>query len=182
MTRVLNAFNRVTESVAALMMAAMFATFILQIAVRYIVGSAWFAANFGHIVEATTFGWTLEFTLAMWLWIVFWGNAFIVREQDHVTFDILYLWVRPSVRRWLAILGALIVAIGLLASILPTWDKMYILRLKSSATLPTKMLPIFSIYFLFLAVVGLRYLWRALEAWRHGVGDEGHHLVEVPKE
>ncbi len=175
-------FDRITESVAATMMAAMFATFILQIAVRYIVGTEWFVANLGGVVSATDFGWTLEFCLVMWLWIVFWGNAFIVRERDHVTFDILYLWVRPGIRRWLAIIGAVIVGVALLVSILPTYDKMRILRLKSSATLPVKMLPIYSVYFLFLAVAGGRYLWRAVQVYRHGAEAEGHHHLEVTDE
>jgi C4-dicarboxylate transporter, DctQ subunit len=178
-SRILNVLTRLAESVAAMMMAAMFATFILQIGVRYVVGSDWFAATLGHVVSAAYFGWTLEFCLVMWLWIVFWGNAFIVRDRDHVTFDILYLSVRPGVRRWLAIIGALAVGIGLLMSIGPTWEKMRILRLKSAATLPVKMLPIYSIYFVFLAVVGLRYAWRAVEVFRRGLPPHDHELSEI---
>ncbi len=144
-------------------MAAMFVTFILQIAVRYVVGSEWFAARLGHVIDASPFGWTLEFCLVLWVWIVFWGNAFIVRERDHVTFDILYFWVRPGPRKWFAdSRRAGDRRRRCSSSIGPTYEKMRILRLKSSATLPVKMLPIYSIYFLFLAVVGLRY---ALARW-----------------
>ena len=182
MQRLARLFARFTEGVAALMMAAMFATFILQIAVRYVVGSGWFAAHFGQLADASRFGWTLEFCLVMWLWIVFWGNAFIVRDRDHVTFDILYLWVRPGVRTWLAAIGALAIVVGLWMSIGPTWDKMRLLRLKSSATLPVKMLPIYSIYFLFLAVVGARYLWRLIDVLRHGADDTAHHHLSVTDE
>ncbi len=182
MVRIRRLFSRLTEGVAAAMMAAMFATFILQIAVRYIVGSDWFAARLGHVVEASAFGWTLEFCLVMWLWIVFWGNAFIVRDRDHVTFDIVYFWVRPGIRKWFAIIGAAAIAAALLLSIGPSYEKMRILRLKSSATLPVKMLPIYSIYFLFLAVVGLRYLWRIAEILRHGTTGETHHHLEITDE
>jgi C4-dicarboxylate transporter DctQ subunit len=174
MSRLTTWFSRITEGVAAAMMAAMFATFIMQIAVRYVVGSSWFAARLGHVVDASNFGWTLEFCLVMWLWIVLWGNAFIVREQDHVSFDLLYLSVRPSVRKVFAIIGSLAIAIGLLASIGPTFDKLWILRLKTSATLGIKMLPIYSIYFLFLGVVALRYLWRAWDVFRHGADRVAH--------
>lgn len=169
---------RFTEGMAALMMTAMFLTFLIQIAVRYVVGSDWFMARLGHLVDASAFGWTLEFCLVMWIWIVFWGNAFVVRERDHVSFDILYLWVRPGLRTAFTVIGAACVAAALLLSILPTWDKLAILRLKSSATLPVKMLPIYSVYFLFLGVVGLRYLWRIVDVLRHGAGTEGHHTPE----
>ncbi|MEZ5848080.1 MAG: TRAP transporter small permease subunit [Geminicoccaceae bacterium] len=166
MTIVTRFLSRLAESVAALMMAAIFLTFILQIAVRYIVGSSWFLGTFGNVVDAAHFGWTVEFIMVLWLWTIFWGNSFIVRERDHVTFDILYLSVRPGLRRWFAVIGAVAIAVALWSSISPTHDKMKLLRLKSSATLPVKMLPIYSIYFLFLAVVGARYAWRAFQALR----------------
>lgn len=159
-------YRRLTEGVAAAMMAVIFCTFILQIIVRYTGGA----------IDAANFGWTVEFILALWLWTIFWGNAFVVRDRDHVTFDILYNMARPQVRTVLAIVGAVIVAVALWASIMPTYDRMRLLRLKSSATLPINMLPIYSIYFLFLAVVGLRYVLRAIEVFRHGADREVHVL------
>ena len=167
-------FRGAAESVAALMMAAIFCTFILQIAVRYAVGSPWFVSATGGIVDAVRFGWTVEFILALWLWTIFWGNAFVVHDSDHVTFDIIYNSVGKRARTVLAIIGALIVVTALWSSIGPTYDRMKLLRLKSSATLPVKMLPIYSIYFLFLAVVGLRYLWRTVDLLRHGADREVH--------
>jgi C4-dicarboxylate transporter DctQ subunit len=167
-------FAGLAETVAGLMMAAIFVTFLIQIAVRYVVGSSWFT-----LFDSSMFGWTLETIMVLWLWTIFWGNAFVVRERDHVTFDIVYLWVRPAVRRWLAIIGAVAIVIGLWASIGPTYDKMKILRIKSSATLPVKMLPIYSIFFVFLAVVGLRYAWRAYEVFRHGLPEHDHEISEI---
>lgn len=171
-------FSRFTESVAAVMMAAIFLIFVLQIAVRYILGSAWVLENFGQVIDPTTFGWTLEAIMVLWIWTIFWGNAFIVRETDHVSFDILYHAVRPGLRKWFAVIGAVAIVVALLASIGPTWDKMKILRIKSSATLPVKMLPIYSVYFLFLAVVALRYGLRAAHSLRHGAPPETFHHLE----
>lgn len=182
MRTIARAFRGVTEGIAALMMAAIFLTFVLQIAVRYIVGSAWFTAHFGTLVEAASFGWTLEFIMVLWLWVIFFGNAFIVRERDHVTFDILYFAAGPGLRRVFVIVGSLAIMAALWLSIEPTYGKMRILRIKSSATLPVKMLPIYSIYFLFLAVVGLRYGWRIVETIRHGVKPEPHHHLEITDE
>lgn len=172
-------FSRFTESVAAMMMAAIFVIFILQIAVRYILGSSWVLANFGQVIDATAFGWTLEAIMVLWIWTIFWGNAFIVRETDHVSFDIVYHAVRPGLRKWFAIIGAVAILVALVASIEPTWSKMKILRIKSSATLPVKMLPLYSVYFLFLAVVSLRYAWRAVRALRDGAPAETFHHLET---
>ncbi|KPP90237.1 MAG: TRAP-type C4-dicarboxylate transport system, small permease component [Rhodobacteraceae bacterium HLUCCA08] len=168
--------SRLTEGVAAAMMAAIFCIFILQIVVRYIVGSEWFLDQFGHLIDARRFGWTVEMILVLWLWTIFWGNAFVVRDRDHVTFDILYNAARPGLRKWLAVIGGVVVLVALWASIGPTHDRMKILRIKSSATLPVKMFPLYSVYFVFLAVVGARYGWRAIRALRHGAPTEDHIL------
>lgn len=176
MKSIVNIFSKVSEGFAALMMAAIFCTFILQIVVRYAVGSSWFTATFGGVIDASYFGWTVEFILVLWLWTIFWGNAFVVRDRDHVTFDIIYNVVSPKTRTVLTIVGALIIVVALWSSIGPTYDRMKLLRLKSSATLPVKMFPIYSIYFVFLAAVGLRYLWRAWACIRHGADQEVHIL------
>lgn len=176
MKAVTSAFRNIAEGIAALMMAAIFCTFMLQIAVRYAVGSQWFVATFGDIVDASRFGWTVEFILVLWLWTIFWGAAFVVRESDHVTFDIIYNMTGRKTRTVLTVIGALIIVGALWSSIGPTYDRMKLLRLKSSATLPVQMLPIYSIYFLFLAAVGLRYLFRALDCIRHGP-DREHQLL-----
>ena len=65
--------TRGTEFVAAMMMAAMFATFILQVTVRYTARAEWIAEVIPFL-DPNGYGWTLEFCLLMWVWIVFWGN------------------------------------------------------------------------------------------------------------
>ena len=169
MRAVISTLRNMAEGISALMMAAIFCTFILQIAVRYAVGSPWFVSTFGNVVDASYFGWTVEFILVLWLWTIFWGAAFVVRDYDHVTFDIIYNIVGRRTRIVLTVVGALVITAALWASILPTYDKMKLLWLKSSATLPVKMLPIYSIYFVFLVAVGLRYLVRAWVCLRHRV-------------
>ena len=163
------------QAVAAALMAALFLVFVLQIAVRY-------AGRSSALVEALPpldpigYGWTLELCLLLWIWLVFWGNAFVVRDADHVRFDILQNAVGPRTRRVFGILCALAVAGALLAAIGPTWDKFAILRLKRTATLSQvfgdwiRMRDVYAVFPLFLLVVGLRQLW---SAWRLARGRDG---------
>jgi C4-dicarboxylate transporter DctQ subunit len=111
----------VAEGVAAAMLGAMFLTFLLQIFSRYIM--------------VQPFGWMLELCLVLWIWIVFFGCAFVVRDRDHVSFDILYLAVPKGPRKVLALISAAAVAIGMGWSLLPTWDWIDFLKIKKSATL-----------------------------------------------
>ena len=161
-SRIIHAF----EIVAALMMAAMFATFILQVTIRYTARAEWIKEIFPFL-DPTLYGWTLDFCLLMWIWMVFWGNGLIVRQRDHVIFDMLYTSVSPKIRKWLAIISALIIAITLLIVIEPTWSKFYILRLKKTATLSNvfgdwiRVRDIYMVFFIFCIAVSIRYFYRA---------------------
>ncbi|RYH10176.1 TRAP transporter small permease [Tropicimonas sp. IMCC6043] len=174
--------RRGAEAVAALFMAAMFLTFVLQITVRYSARLAWLPERFPFF-EPSLYGWTLEFCLALWLWLIFWGNAFVVRRDDHVTFDIVYNRASPRMRTWFVIVGGLIIAVALLASVGPTWDKFAILRLKRTATLSSlfgdwvRMRHIYIVYFLFLIAGALRFAWAAWAAYRNGAPEPRDHVI-----
>lgn len=153
-------FSRATEGVAAAMLAVMFLTFLVQIFSRYVM--------------AQPFGWTLELCLVLWVWLVFFGNAFVVRETDHVTFDILYLAAPRGLRKVFALLSAAAIVAGLALSLLPTWDWIDFLKIKKSATLKVPMRTIYSIYAVFIVAVVIRYAWVFVDVLRHGPPDEVH--------
>ena len=177
MKTILRGLNHAFEFVAATMMAAMFAIFILQVTIRYSARAEWIADTI-PLLEPTLYGWTLDFCLLMWIWIVFWGNGLIVRHRDHVIFDIIYTNVSPRVRKWFAIFGAIIISICLLLIIEPTWSKFYILRLKKTATLSNvfgdwiRVRDIYLVFFIFAAAVALRYFSRAYYILKNGAEDD----------
>ena len=187
MKPLVRSISRAGEFVAAMMMAAMFAAFILQIVIRYTARIAWLPEKL-PILDPNRYGWTLEFCLLMWIWIVFWGNSLIVRNRDHVTFDILYTHVNPNLRKWFAIITGVAIVVALLWSVIPTWDKFYILRLKQTATLRhvfgdwIRMRDVYMVYVLFLVVVPIRYGWRAWISFRHGAESDLHHYDEIADE
>ena len=176
MSRTVATLRGAAEAVAALFMFLMFATFILQVAIRYGARLDGFVAAFPFF-DPTHFGWTLEFCLALWVWLIFWGNAFVVRDTDHVTFDILSASVPWPVRRIFIIVTGLAIAGGLLLSIAPTWDRFAILRLKQTATLGDlfgdwiRMRDVYAIYIVFLVAVSARYLFAVWRAFRHSMTD-----------
>ena len=178
--RQLSYLRGAAEAVAATLMAVMFLTFILQIGIRYSARLEWVAELF-LFLEPTFYGWTLELCLVLWVWLVFWGNAFVVRERDHVAFDILYERAGSGARKWFVVVFGLAIATGLILSIELTWAKLHILRLKRTATLSglvgdwIRMRHIYAIYFVFLAAVSLRYLWVVYRALRFGAPDRGEH-------
>lgn len=145
------------------MLAAMFLTFLLQIFSRYVM--------------LQPFGWTLELCLVLWVWIVFFGNAFIVRERDHVTFDLLYLAVPRPVRKMFALISAASIVVALALSLPPTWDWIDFLKIKKSPTLEVPMRTVYSVYALFLVVVVARYAWAFIQVLRRGPPDSAHEIA-----
>src|SRR6478735_7870163 len=96
------------ESVAALLFLAMFAAFLIQVFARYVLNNP--------------IGWTQEFVLIAYIWIVFWCSAFLVRERDHITFDMAFEALPPGARRRLAIVLTAIVAIAFVVALPATID------------------------------------------------------------
>jgi TRAP-type C4-dicarboxylate transport system permease small subunit len=98
---------RGAEVIAALLFAIMFGAFMIQIVSRYV---------FNHPVQ-----WSLELCSLSYIWLVFWSSDLIVRERQHIVFDLIYKKFRPPVRRWVAVsnTGAMVLVflIGLPASL-----------------------------------------------------------------
>lgn len=143
MDRILKGLRHAADAVAAGMLAAMFAVFLVQIAARYIF--------------SFSLGWTVELSLSLWLWIVFWGSAFCLRPADHIRFDVLYLSVSRPVQRVFSVICAVAIVIAFVAAYLPTWDYVDFYKIKRSATLRIPLNYVFIIYMAFMTMIILRY-------------------------
>jgi TRAP-type C4-dicarboxylate transport system permease small subunit len=137
--------RRRAENVAAAMVAAMFAAFVVQIVFRYFFN--------------LPVGWTSELSVVLWLWLVLWGAAFVVREREEIRFDLLS---ELAGRRGRIVMGtaaalALLVLYGM--SLKPTFDYVSFMKVEKSSYLKIRMDWLFSIYVLFVVAVLVRYLW-----------------------
>lgn len=165
--RLTSGLSALTNGIAAAMLAAMFIAFLLQIFSRYVLQEP--------------FGWTLELCLILWVWIVFFGCAFNVREKEHVTFDLFYLAAPRRLRRILALISAGAVAAGMAWAFLPTWDYVDWMKMRRTSTVENpftgdhiRLKWIFVIYSVFMAVLILRYAWRFGLILRKGPPDHDH--------
>ena len=133
------------ENVAAGMLAVMFLAFLLQIVFRYFF-------NF-------PVGWASELTVALWLWLVLWGAAFVVKENEEIRFDLLVGAVgrRPRIAMGIVAALALLVLYG--ASLKASFDYVTFMKVEKSSYLKVRMDWMFSIYLLFLVAILARYLW-----------------------
>ena len=139
--------RKLAESISAALLLALFLTFLLQIFSRYVLSDP--------------FGWTLELCLSLWIWVVFWGNAFIVDNKDHVRFDLIYQESPGRIRRLFGLVSAIAISIAMAISIYPTWDYIDFMQIQKSASLQIPFKTTFSVYMIFVIAVALSYGWRS---------------------
>lgn len=154
MRRVLAVLARGAELIGAALFAVMFGTFLLQIVMRYVVRQP--------------LAWTIELCMICFIWIVFWSGAFMLRERDHVSFNLIYNEARPPVRRVLAALSAGILALALVAALPATYDYVAFMRRYGTPTLNIPFVYVYSVFVLFMVAVALREAVRLVRLFRAG--------------
>ena len=170
--------SRIADAIAAALLAAIFFIFLLQIGSRYapkIVGALGLESLWPALATIQPLGWTLELIGILWVWVIFFSCAFVVREWDHVKFDVLYLAMPRKVRAVFALLSAVAIVAGMIYAFLPTWDYIDWMKMRKTATVRNPLtgdkIPlrtIFSIYGAFMIVVAGRYAWQAVDILRNG--------------
>jgi C4-dicarboxylate transporter, DctQ subunit len=145
-------WRRRADDVAIVLLAAMFVAFIVQVGFRYLLNNP--------------LSWTLEVCLTTWLWAVFWGASFCIRDEEHVRFDMLYSAVRHPVRRIFAAVSAIAILVGFIAALPGTWSFVSFLSIRKSPSLRIPLAAIFSIYLVFMVATVVIYARRLIEIWK----------------
>ncbi len=155
--------KRGADYVAVGLLTAMFLSFLLQIFSRYVL--------------VNPLGWTLEACLVTWLWLVFWSCAFVVRERDHVTFNLFYVAMPTPLRRVLALLASAALVAAFLVSLPATVDYVAFMKIESTSLLRIRFDFLFAIYPIFLIAVAVQGITRILRllspAWRAETDEPG---------
>ena len=163
MINILKRLRSFANFITATMLAVLFFTFLLQIFSRYILKAP--------------FGWTLELCLILWLWIVFFGCSFAVRDQDHVKFDIFYYATPKKVQLIFSIISAIGVIVIMGYSFLPTIDYIDWMKMRKTTTVKifNNKIPlsyIFSVYGIFILSVIIQYIWKLINLMKSGLPDK----------
>jgi TRAP-type C4-dicarboxylate transport system permease small subunit len=137
--------GRRAEDISVALLATMFVALIVQVVFRYFVN--------------LPMGWTDEISLVVWVWLVLWGAAFVVRENEEIRFELLLASVPAAVRRWMTLFVAASL-VGLFAVSLPAVvDYVTFMKVQRTAYLHIRFDWLFSIYVVFAVAAIARYLW-----------------------
>ena len=137
--------RRRAEDISVALLATMFVALIVQVVFRYFVN--------------LPMGWTDEISLVVWVWLVLWGAAFVVRENEEIRFELLLASMPARIRRWMTVFAAASL-VGLFAVSLPAVvDYVTFMRVQRTAYLHIRFDWLFSIYVAFAVAAIARYLW-----------------------
>jgi TRAP-type C4-dicarboxylate transport system permease small subunit len=138
--------HQAAEAVAALLLAVIFVGFIIQVVFRY-------AFNF-------PVGWTSDLAVAAWLWLVLWGAAFVLKDDDEIRFDLLSSAVGQRARIGMGIVGAVAIVVLFAMSLPAAYSYVSFMKVERTSYLKIRFDWMFSIYIIFSVAVIARYLWK----------------------
>jgi TRAP-type C4-dicarboxylate transport system permease small subunit len=144
--------KRRAENVIVALIAIMFVSFLLQIGFRYLLNRP--------------LGWTDEVTVLCWVWVVLWGAAFILSDQDEIRFDIVYVKVPISGRRAFTVISSVALVILFAVSLPATWGYVLFMKREKSAYLGMRFDFLYSIYVIFAVAVIVKHVRLAWRAFR----------------
>ncbi len=146
---------RRAENVLAAMLATMFFAFLIQVFFRYVM--SWPS------------GWSSELSSILWIWIVLWGAAFVVREEEEMRFDLILTAVGPRVRAAMFLITAVSIVLLYGISFPAVVDYVTFMRVERSSYLGIRLDWLYSIYIVFVVAVIVRYVWLSWRVLRgHG--------------
>jgi len=144
--------RRRAENILCLMLLAMFVVFILQIVFRYLLN--------------LSIGWTHEISVALWIWIVLFGSAFVVREVDEIRFDLVWGGAGDKSRRVMQIICSVALVLLFGISLPAIFDYITFMKVESTAYLKIRFDYLYSIYLVFVVAMIIRYIWLGIQAIR----------------
>ena len=164
--------NRFVNFILASTLATIFVTFLAQIFARYAPKLATFIP-FENVTFWLTsiepIGWTVNLISLLWVWLIFLGCSFVVRERDHVVFDVFTQAMNPRWDSICKIMVALMVVGAMLWSLGPMWDAIFGSRLMDLKKIQTLRIPItddkipikwlFAPYVMLMLALVVRYIF-----------------------
>ena len=139
---ILKPLHRFAEAVAAGLLAIIFVAFLVQIVMRYAFNAP--------------VGWTTELSLAAWLWLVLWGAAFVLKDEEEIRIDLLTARASHRTRRVVGTIVALAIIVLFGMSLPGAWSYVTFMKVEKSSYLGVRMDITYSIYIVFVVAVILR--------------------------
>jgi C4-dicarboxylate transporter, DctQ subunit len=158
----------VLDTLLAYMMGSILIVFLIQIVARY-------ALN-------TPMGWTIEYVAIAWLWGIFLGFAFVLRDEEMLRIDFLHHIVSPGWRRVFDFTSHLVCAVIVAWSIPKSWGYVSFMAIEKTAYMLIPFHIVFAVYIPFAISVVVRSgvaVWRAIKGIGYDANNQANNAGSV---
>ena len=132
------------DVVAAAAFGLLFLTFVFQVVMRFVFNKP--------------LAWSDELIVVLYIFVVFWSAATLIKEKEHVMLDLVYAALPLGGKRIFSLLGALLTA-GLLLYALPaSFDYVKFMHREKTPVLDIPFSYVFAPFVFFVAVIGMQYV------------------------
>jgi TRAP-type C4-dicarboxylate transport system permease small subunit len=132
------------EVVAAAAFALLFLTFVVQVTMRFVFDRP--------------LAWSDELIVILYIFVVFWTAATLLKEKDHVMLDLVYEALPAGGKRIFALVGAALTAVLLLELLPQAWDYVRFMHRERTPVLDIPFSYVFAPFLLFVALIAWRYV------------------------
>jgi TRAP-type C4-dicarboxylate transport system permease small subunit len=139
--------RKIANAIGGLLFLALFVTFIVQIVARFVFNQP--------------LPWSDELAVILYLWVILWASAFVVPEQEHVMFDLLWNAASPATRRLMRMVGHTLIGGLALAAIPASWEYVHFMARENTAVLGISFEWVFMPFVLLLIALAARS-WHGL--------------------
>ena len=146
--------EQVAGAIAAAIFALLFVTFVVQVAARFLFDRP--------------LAWSDELVVILYIAMVFWSAATLLKEREHVMFDLVYAALPAWGQRAMALVGVVLIA-GLMGVLLPyAFDYVRFMHREPTAVLGVPFSWVFAPFLVFVLAVVLMYLHKGWKLLRSG--------------
>jgi len=143
--RVASRARQLAGLVSGVMFALVFLIFNYKIATRYL--------------EHDEAVWADEVSVILFIWIIFWANAFLLRDKEQITFDLVYRQAPDRTKRWMALARLVLIGGIFLWSLPGSIGYILFLWRERTPVLNLRLDMIYSCFGIFLIAVIVRSAW-----------------------
>ena len=137
--------QRAADAFGGLLFLSLFAVFVVQIGARFGLNQP--------------LPWTDEMAVVLYLWVILWASAFMVPAREHVVFDLVWNSVSKPVRRFMKIVGNLMIGGLALVAIPASWDYVHFMNREKTPVLDIPFMWVFLPFVLLLISLVVRSVW-----------------------
>lgn len=135
----------IVEYITAVLFAILFISFTLQIFMRFILNSP--------------LNWSEELSVISYIWIVFLACALVLRDDQHVVFNVITQNLPARARHACTLVTAIVLGAIFLAIVYGVYDYVAFMKVETTPALLIRKDYVYSIFVVFVAVIILRCIW-----------------------